>query len=301
MSKIKYINCIGTSFTAGGGFEWDSLKISRQNILKECYSDIDEPKTEYNFSFPGQLQKLLESKNIKVNNIAKSGYGVDRVFRKIFDIVNKPTFKTEETLFLIEFSQFERLEFYFKDLKSYIVGNYKFDNDGVTEINLAQTYWYDRYETIAKLDEFQPTLLEYLKNTFDYDQEFKRISRETSFFLSWLKQKNINVIFSSVPTIYSFKDIDLINSFPAVKYSDVESNIELPSIYQFISDNKLKIEYETNFVYNDFHAGYRGNKIISKLVYNSLIDNNFIEGEKFNIKQELKDYNIFLNDLKRLL
>lgn len=270
MSEIKYINCIGTSFTAGGGFEWDAVIKDRLHLLKQCYGHLDETKTQYNFSWPGQLQKLLDNSKIKVNNFAQSGYGVDLIFRKVYDIANDKNFRTDEHVFVLEFSGFERKEFYYNEIGSYIIANYKFDNNGITNISLAKSYHYDSNEIITKLDKFQPILFNFLNKTFDYNNEFDRIKRETSFFLNWIKQKNIQVVFSSIPMIYSFNDVDIINSFSAVKYENVEFNTEQLSILEFIEKNKLSIKDETNSVYDDFHAGLNGNKLIAKRVYDSL-------------------------------
>ena len=81
MSKIKYINCFGTSYTAGGGFEFDGDK----NPLNNLYSGLETPLTQFNFSYPGQLKKILDE-NVKVTNYAKNGYGNDRTFRKIYEL-----------------------------------------------------------------------------------------------------------------------------------------------------------------------------------------------------------------------
>ena len=56
---IKKIYTFGTSFTEGGGFEFDILQ--PQNL--KCYQNLGEELTRFNFSYPGQLQKLLP--NIK--------------------------------------------------------------------------------------------------------------------------------------------------------------------------------------------------------------------------------------------
>ena len=66
---IKKIYTFGTSFTEGGGFEFDTIDYK----YKKLYENFDEDYSQYNFSYPGQLQKLIP--NIEVINLAKSGYG----------------------------------------------------------------------------------------------------------------------------------------------------------------------------------------------------------------------------------
>jgi hypothetical protein len=50
MTKIKYINCFGTSNTAGGGFEFDSP--TQGWFINSLYGHIpNEEKTIFNFSY----------------------------------------------------------------------------------------------------------------------------------------------------------------------------------------------------------------------------------------------------------
>ena len=71
---IKKIYCFGTSFTEGGGFEFDT-----RPSVKYIYSGIGETISQSNFCWPGQLKKLLP--NIEVINLAKSGFGNERMYR----------------------------------------------------------------------------------------------------------------------------------------------------------------------------------------------------------------------------
>ena len=119
---IKEIHCFGTSFTEGAGFEW-----WKYEVVKETYRPyIDEyPKEEttFPFSWPGQLKKLLP-KDIKVSNHAKCGWGNQRVYRKVMEIVNQPNFKPKEHLFLIEFSEASRAEFWSVEKQKHFLINY---------------------------------------------------------------------------------------------------------------------------------------------------------------------------------
>lgn len=303
MSKIKNIHCFGTSFTAGGGFEWGSEE--RHKLLEKLYGHLDEEKTQYNYSWPGQLQKLLNEKNhkIKVYNHAQSGYGIDTLIRKVFDVVTEVGFEKDKNLFLLEFSAFNRKEYYCNEIGDFLVGNYRMIKDiGVSQhllkdikkfhVDMAHSYFYDNSETIKKIDKFQPTVLRYFNQSFNEDVEFKRIARLTSFFLTWLKHHKIEVIFSSMPRIYISNDWDFIETFETFLYDDTKLKIDTPAIYEFISMYNLQISYETDFLYEDFHSGIGGNKIISKIGFNYLIKKGYINGEYFDIKKELSDYSI---------
>ena len=138
---IKYIHCFGTSYTAGGGHEFDatgpsrSLNSSRPEARKhlenliEVYSKKypNEEQTLYNCSWPGQLQKLL-GEDIQVINHAKSGYGNERMYEITYDIVSKPDFNKDEHLFLYEFSALGRKQLWSNTLNQYIITNYIIDD-----------------------------------------------------------------------------------------------------------------------------------------------------------------------------
>ena len=108
MDKIKYINCFGTSFTAGGGFEFGGTSDVRNNFLKFFYSGLNEEPTQFNFSYPGQIQRL--NSKIKINNYAKNGYGNDRMMRLVYDIITSIDFNKNEHIFLLEFGGIGRKE-----------------------------------------------------------------------------------------------------------------------------------------------------------------------------------------------
>ena len=73
---IKKIYAFGTSHTAGGGFEFNTLTNNYRN--PEVYKKIIKSQNHYDFSYPNMLGKLLD---IKVENRAKQGYGYEKVSR----------------------------------------------------------------------------------------------------------------------------------------------------------------------------------------------------------------------------
>jgi len=112
MYNLKNIYCFGTSYTAGGGFEFNSL--DKRDFLIDIYSKTNIPLEKNNFSYPGQLQYLLND-SIKVHDLGKNGYGNERMYRLIFDITTQPKFDKQSSLFLIEFSDLGRKEFYVRE------------------------------------------------------------------------------------------------------------------------------------------------------------------------------------------
>ena len=78
--SIKYINCFGTSFTQGGGFEY----WKNQNGIKIAYQGLGSMigQSHYGFSCKlGQLQKYLGD-DYQVKNYGKCGFGNERIYER---------------------------------------------------------------------------------------------------------------------------------------------------------------------------------------------------------------------------
>ena len=117
---IKEIHCFGTSHTEGGGFEFFNQNIASK--LKKIYTE--QPFTQFNYSYPGQLQKLIGS-GVKVFNHGKSGYGNERMYRIAYDLIMNNEDSLSEKLFIFEFSFLGRKEFYSNTLKDHFIVNYE--------------------------------------------------------------------------------------------------------------------------------------------------------------------------------
>ena len=130
MKTIKKIYAYGSSFTQGGGFEWEGYnKINLNNFYSKFAPE--EEQTQFNYSWPGQLKKL--SGGVSVINQGKSGYGLERAIRLgMEDVMTERNMrKLDKTLFLFEFPSLGRKEYYFNPIDDYIISNYtwKIDND----------------------------------------------------------------------------------------------------------------------------------------------------------------------------
>jgi hypothetical protein len=280
MDTIKYLHFFGTSFTAGGGFEWASNK---KDYLNNFYGDVDCDKTEFAFSYPGQLQKLLGDKYI-VKNWAKSGYGNDRLCRLAYDVINDPSFKTEEHLFLFEFAGLGRKELFFNPLNDYIILNY-YSNKSNEPSTYAKNYIYDTNNDRNILETEDRFFQRYTKLLINERNEVKNIDMMLDFFVSFLTDKKIN-------------NIVLSGALPKSAENSIGKNrIKLGNNSKFIDINyyitgmyNLTITDETSNGIIDGHFGYYGNKLAAENIYNFLVNDGWINKSKIDI-----DYNFYKN------
>ena len=303
MTKIKNIHCFGTSFTAGGGFEFECTDIHRGDFLKKNYSGLREKLTQFNFSYPGRLQKILKDKksNIVVNNLGKQGYGNQRMFRKVYDIINQYDFNPEEHIFLLEFSDFGRKEFFLNDINSYVIFNHWIDWDTkqVSESHgLAKSWYYDDYQTKTKLENLESYFLDFLQKTFNVDEEMISMKREAEFFISYLNKNKINYLYAQTPTIGEI--IDNSNE-RTILFGDNNIFEKVSGFGYFCLINGFTITNETPDGYNDDHCGFIGNELVSKVIFNKINDYFNLEFESEHIDYEyyknLDKFNFIHNKL----
>lgn len=273
MSKIKNIYCIGSSFTQGGGFEWGSNDDYRNYKLKKNYSHLDIPKEQYYFSYPGQLQKILKDNGyqITVENLGKSGYGNQYVYRTVFDLIFSKSFNKEESLLLLEMTERGRVESYFNDINDYVIFNYQPADKGIhpEHYSIAKNYHFDDEETIKTLESKIEIFKNFYMETILNEDVFKRIEQNCAMMFSLLEQQNIKYFTTSsglVPPHVANK----------VGYTDDKKifytyeNITDDRIIDFVSNSKLSIEDETNGDWEDFHAGYHGNGVIAENIFDKI-------------------------------
>lgn len=283
MSKIKYINCFGTSYTAGGGFEFDGDK----NPLNNLYSGLESPLTQFNFSYPGQLNKVL-GENIKVTNYAKNGYGNDRTFRQIYELVNDKNFNKDEHIFIIEYAGLGRREFWFNPINDYIVSNYWFNFDTLKlkdMVYLANSYGYETRKMSNDLKKYEPLFLEFFKQTLNLKNEIKLNEQNIEFFSSYLNQHKLNYFYTT--------DIFDSNSGKNFIFGDGEYFKQSNDFLRFSEYNNLSIKNETAGIDKDLHNGYISNKIVGLTIYNKLVELEFIDSNKIDIDwKELKNFKL---------
>jgi hypothetical protein len=256
---IKEIHCFGTSHTEGGGFEF--MHKIRNVELKKFYKE--EPLTKENYSWPGQLQKLIGN-NIKVYNHAKSGYGNERMYRLAYDVLNNGT-PNDEKLLLLEFSLVGRKEYYSKSINDYFIANYSFNEDGyIQNLDMAQTYFVSSYKNVEKL--LKPLVYDFMSETIDFDIQEKTMKMNNEFFIDYLFHNNINFLLTSPPYFLQPR----FDNDKKIKNNLIEFEEFIYDLYHFVDKNKLRIRDETNDVILDGHSGLEGNKKIAKIIFDKI-------------------------------
>lgn len=285
MTKIKNIYCFGTSYTAGGGFEFH-----KDSKLVGLYKHLGIPLKQNNFSWPGLLQSIIKT-DINVHNLAKSGYGNERIFRKTLDVIQDKSGNVDDSLFIFEFSGLGRKEYYFNELNDYIICNYSFDNDNDNDTALlhgiANGYFEDTDEIKKLLNSNESLFKEFMQKTICFKNQHIVYERNLLMFISFLELNNINYLINGNiflnpkmgKTIPDFSNKIL--EFPT------DTN-EMGDFVRYFNSYKLTLHDETRGVIKDGHCGYVGNKIISEMIYNKLIDFGYINSNKV----ELTDHTI---------
>jgi len=282
MKKIKNVYCFGTSYTAGGGFEFDKDK-----KLVHLYKNLGIPLIQYNFSWPGLLQ-LIVGTDIQIHNLAKSGYGNERIFRKTLDVIQDKNGKTDDSLFIFEFSGLGRKEYFFNELNDYVICNYNFDdNDNALMHGIANGYFEDTDTTKELLTEHEPLFKEFMQKTINFKNQHIIYERNLLLFISFLELNNINYLING----NIFLNPKMGNTIPnfsnkILQFKDKTGKVG--DLVRYFNSYNLTLEDETRGIIKDGHCGYVGNKIISEMIYNQLIDFGYLNSNKV----ELTDHTI---------
>lgn len=294
---INHFYFMGTSNTAGGGFEFDSnhrhfnegkpTSYLRGEFIKSIYSEL--PQTQEHYSFPGQFESLLrDNKNYSsVVNISKQGYGNERIYRKFFDLIlDWDGFDKKHSLFIFEFSDLGRKEFYLNEYDNHIIMNWMGSDDNVC--NLAKSYYYDDRDTRLNTTELISMFREYRKLFIDNDEQIKIMNRNLVMFISYLLENDINFLISDMPGVIHPTYMDFFNNIHDKFIKFKFNNKSYPgNLMGLVSESKLTIQHETSNGYVDYHPSLFANKLISKMIYNELLDRDVITGEYYTISNEI--------------
>jgi len=303
---MKKIITFGTSCTAGGGFEFECSYThidSRGNITRKTRGEFlrtiysEKPYTQNNYSYPGQLQKLLNEKNINIEvlNISKQGYGNERIYRKFYDLIISDI-DINNCLFIFEFSDLSRKEFYHNPSKNHIIMNYLADDNTSDDISLAKSYFYDKNQD-RKLYSKDTWLFQKYRDEFiEVDNESKEFTRNLLLFFEYLSFNKINFLISSMPELIHPDYYEEIMKYEThCMEFGVDGGTKYKSFHRFQDLEKLTIAAETSGGYGDMHGGLTSNKIIAKNVFNELIVRKYINSDiikipkKINFREVLKD------------
>lgn len=288
MKQIKNIYCFGTSYTAGGGFEFNK---EYNYKLMALYKHLGIPLNQKNFSWPGLLQTLIKS-DIKVHNLAKSGYGNERVYRKTLDVIEEKNGNVDDSLFIFEFSGLGRKEYYLNEIDDYVICNYAFD-DTTNEAKVhgvANSYFYQIDDMKSIVDKNENLFKEFTEKTINFKNQIKVYERNMLLFINFLEANNINYLINGGIWIHPKLENVLPKNYlnKLMKFRD--SNNQLGDFVKFFNSFNLTLEDETRGIVKDGHCGYVGNKIISEMIFNHLIDFGYIQQEKV----ELTDHKVDL-------
>ena len=277
---IREIHTFGTSFTAGGGhffeipnkiLEKDKKLADRVKSLHSVYSE--EPKTMYNYSWPGQLQKLVKD-DVKVFNHAKEGFGNERMYRITNDILwdENEFIDCDEKIFIYEFSALGRKEVWFNRMKDYCILNYgqmtKFGN-GKGWVNVQQQYkvntpdnHLEKYDNAWKiLSDFSKL---YLKECIDEETQLKELEINNHMFLDSLLYNNVN-----------FYSVGGYPEYPLEKIKDRLVDFEGNSDFIDWALDKGGLTLGPLIGVKDNHLNLKGNKMVADIIFNKLKEGGF--------------------------
>ncbi len=249
---IKEIHCFGTSFTAGGGFEFGSK--SKHTKLLENYSE--PPLTQFNYSYPGQLQKIIGD-DIKVFNHGQSGFGNELIYRKSFDIIESSD-TMDDKLFILEFSSLGRKEIWSNTYNKHLIVNYNFnDDESVWVTGISELYY---FTDIFVENSLRGIIEPFIKETINFDVQEKLVNQNMEFFIDYLIHNKINFLVVQEPLYKKTRTKTLPYT---IDFGDGVRNM-----INYSAIHKLTITDETNGRINDAHGGFKWAKIIASKIAN---------------------------------
>jgi len=280
LSKIKKIYTFGTSYTAGGGFEFG---LSGKEILYSIYDNIGDDKTRESFSWPGQLKKLLP-RDIDVINKSESGFGNDRMIRLILDIILDEDFKKEETLLFLEFSLLGRKELYSNQLDDFMILNYTHSEKGNTSLmGYTRNYFMSDTDTendISKLPD-ESFFEDFVKNTINVDNELRIVVNDIIMILNLLNTMGVNYYLTQPPIIEP-RFVDMLNLRDRfINFDGTNYMLELGLKDMYYGS----ITEETDGLYDDGHFGIISSKLISSKIHDKLVIEGIIDSKLMNLNR----------------
>jgi len=280
MTKIKYIHCLGTSYTAGAGFEFDSY-IDHVKVYEKSTLNIELKKE--NFSYPGQLQNMIGD-SVIVNNLGKNGFGDEKLIRHCYDITSSPDFNSAEHLFLLEFSGLGRKELFSNTKNDYFIFNYDYkahlDDTFISYKGGSFDYLDDNEEDTS---DFENSFLNFFKKSFSAKNEIYQMEKNNSILIGYMEYMKCNYFCTVSPWASTKIDNSNFRQNRIIIFGDGKYLKTAESMVNFNSINNLLITDETGGKITNGHHGYIGNKIVAQTIYNKLLDFNYIDGLPIDI------------------
>ena len=286
MKKIKNIYTFGTSFTNGGGFEFD---YPSKDALKKYYGVLGIPLKKENFKWTHILSNLLNQK-INITNLAKDGFGNERMYRKIFELSTVESFCPSENLFVLELSDLGRKEVFSPKDKKYGIINYDIDN-----LNLfGSSFAYHQNHHQTHLDSITEAWLNFSKKQFSFQSEMTKLYISLMGIISYLELMKIP---------YIILEGSIIKHSPAATHFIDKIKQKIITVgdiglFDWMSP-KYTIEAETHNLWPDKHWGYTANIIMADLVFNKMIDLNYSNEKKIPFDETISKTNSVLEILDK--
>lgn len=264
-NNIEHIVIVGTSFTAGGGYEEGG---ENKKIIEKYEKNV--PKTQEECSWPAFFQKLINP-NIKVHNLARSGSGIDYMIRTINEWISKNPSKIEQTMFLLEISGYGRMELWDTLLDRNVVCNWDYGNiNDKFHVTLhSGNYWREPESMAEKISSGRIMVQDFLNRYCEPMIFVEQIQSRLFDFLCKLNYKEIDFkVFGE--HLYDGE----LHSDPLVDnnrlYLNGTDETKHCGIHQFIEAERLQIKHITQGESDDFHACLEGNRQIAEQYYNQL-------------------------------
>ena len=298
---MKKIYTFGTSFTEGGGFEFD-LKDNVADFYREIAKKEKLPLKKFWFSWPGQLQRKLGN-SPKVVNLAKSGAGNDTMVRLVFDLVTDPDFDKSNSTLIIECAHSGRAEFFSNKINDHIIVNYhyrrvdeldkkdNFETHFIPPKNIKSIptthgmvfdYNANSEEDIKKNQEVVPQIPimhSFFENFHSYDNWGNETDRHLQFLFDFLNYREIKYYIVE-PHIFKkwnlnewYKKEVLPNQ---IEFEYDGENWGRYGFVNFFAENAWSITRETDGKVNDGHMSLYGAKVVSDCIYKRLLKDNMI-------------------------
>jgi hypothetical protein len=260
MHNIKYIVAVGTSFTAGGGFE----EISTLRPIMQKWESRPLPETMFECSWPGQLQQMLKP-GIKVINLGRPGAGYEYLIRVVEEwIINNPG-KVEDTLFLLETSALGRSEFWDNEQQQFIVCNWERRGDIIHTTLHSGQYWLDSHEKAQAISKNEALMSEWMTKFINYHVFLEKA--EYSMYNFFCKLNHLNYSFAHFGEPFHDQRIIQDSLIRDSTLLLVHNSKKINSIHEYLEHSKLTITDFTNGEAKDFHACLDGNRSIALQYY----------------------------------
>ena len=279
---IKNFYFFGTSYSSGGGLGFKYNNKKYLELKNKAYPN--KPNWDnYRYSISGRLEQLFQLHKVKYNrvkNLSKPGYGTERTLREINNLIYDNTFKSDESILLIELTDnMFRRDMYFNPLSDFIICNHNktiIDDTIGNKFISVKEFMKDSKDITDTIDEHFETLKKYYQLTHNFEVALNKNINQVLSLICMLDKLQINYLFTSGPYF--------IPKFKLDKIGFDNTNVIIDDISTFISDNKISIRDESNgIVYDNHHAGYLGTDYITKTIFNKLSDFNFIDSNRINL------------------